>query len=121
MAILVKIIGIFITAAGIMVLLNPKTAKKMLAFWRKGKNIYLGGFIRVLLGVIFLYYTPQARLPQVMFVLGVLALLGGLVLFILGAQKAKAVLERLEKKPESFLRWISLLILGFGILIIYSM
>ena len=120
MAILLKIIGIFVTAMGIMVLLNPKAIKKMLAFWRQGKNIYAAGLIRILLGVIFLYYAPQARLPQLMFALGVLASLGGLLIFILGLEKVKAVLGWWDKKPVSLLRLIGFLPLTIGILILYS-
>lgn len=118
--ILVKIIGTFITAMGIMILLNPKIAKRMMVFWRQGKNIYAGGLIRILLGVIFLYYSPQARLPQLIFVLGVLALLGGLLIFILGLEKTKAILDWWDKKPEHFLRLLSLLVIAFGALILYS-
>lgn len=117
---LVKIVGVIITAMGIAILLNPKTAKRMMAFWCKGKNIYAGGLIRVLLGVIFLSYAPRARLPQVLFTLGVLALLGGLFIFILGLEKTKAIIGRWDKKPEPLLRLFSLLILVFGALIVYS-
>ena len=117
---LVKFIGIFITAMGIAVFLNPKIAKRMMAFWQKGKNIYIGGLIRILLGAIFLYCAPRARLPQVISVLGVLALLGGLLIFILGLEKTKAIIGRWANKPESLLRLLSLLILAFGALIIYS-
>jgi len=120
MEIFIQIIGILITSAGIMIFLNPKTAKKMLVFWMHGKNIYLGGIIRVFLGVIFLYYTSQARLPLVMFTLGILALLGGLILFILGAEKIKAILERFGNRPDYFFRLVSLLVFVFGVLIIYS-
>jgi len=99
---------------------NPKTAKKMMAFWRQGKRLYAGGLIRVLLGSIFLYYAPRARLPQVMFALGVLALLGALFIFVLGLGKTKAILDWWDKKPEAFLRLLSLLVIAFGALIICS-
>jgi len=120
MLIFINAIGILITAMGIMILLNPKAGKKMMAFWRQGKNIYIGGLIRVLLGGIFLYYAPQARLPMAIFALGVLAILGGLFIFILGLEKTKAILDCWDKKPERSLRLLSLLVIVFGALIFYS-
>ena len=120
MELLVMVIGIFMTAMGISILLNPKMTKKMLAFWHKGKNIYLGGLIRVLLGIIFLSYAPLANSSGVMFALGILALLGGLFIFIMGAKRIKPILERLEKKPDSFLRLLSLIVLVCGVLILYA-
>jgi protein-S-isoprenylcysteine O-methyltransferase Ste14 len=117
---LVRSIGMFITSVGVLILLNPKIAKRMMSYWHKGKNIYLGGLIRILLGVIFLCYTSQAKLPQVMFVLGILAFLGGLLIFIWGLEKANAILDWWDKKPEYSLRLLSLLVIVFGALIIYS-
>lgn len=120
MVILVKIIGIIITVMGVAILLNPKIARGMMAFWRQGKRIYLGGLIRILLGILFLASASGARLPQVIFVLGVLALLGGLLIFILGPKKTGAVFEWWDKKPEYLLRLLSLVVITFGALIVYS-
>lgn len=120
MVILVKIIGIVITVMGIAILLQPKVARMMMGFWRQGKKIYLAGGIRIILGVIFLSSACQARLPQVISALGVLMLIGGLLIFILGPKKTGAVFEWWDKKPQYLLRLLSLLILAFGALIIYS-
>lgn len=120
MIMLVKVIGIFITAMGIAVLLNPKIAKRMMAFWRQGKNIYVGGLIRIALGSVLIYASSQAKLPQVLLFLGALAILGGLLIFILGPHKSRALIGRWEVKQDNFLRLVSLLIIIFGSLIIYS-
>lgn len=120
MAILVKMIGIFITAIGIIILLKPKTAKGMLVFWRQGNNLYIGGFIRAILALIFLYYAPQARWPRMILTLGVLSALGGVSIFILGLKKSREFIDWWDRKPEPYLRLISLLVLAFGALILYS-
>jgi uncharacterized protein YjeT (DUF2065 family) len=117
---LVKTIGIFITLMGITILFYPKIAQQMMAFWRQEKKLYLAGLFRILLGVIFLYSAPHAKLPRVLFALGILALLGGLLIFALGLEKTKAIIEKWEKKPAYSLRWFSLLIITFGILILSS-
>ncbi|MFA4989846.1 MAG: hypothetical protein WC576_03650 [Candidatus Omnitrophota bacterium] len=118
--ILIKISGIFITAMGMMILFNPEAARKMLVFWRKGNNIFLGGLIKIVLGVIFLGFAPRAKVPQVIFVLGILALLGGALLFIPGPEKVRRMLNWWDKQPANLLRLISLATLAFGILLIYA-
>jgi uncharacterized protein YjeT (DUF2065 family) len=120
MMILVKSIGIIIMVMGLMILLNPKIAKKMMQFWRQGNHMYIGGLVRLILGIIFLYYAPHARAPQLLSALGILALLGGLFIFIVGVEKLKAILDWWNKKPAYFLRLLSLFVLAFGVLIIYS-
>jgi uncharacterized protein YjeT (DUF2065 family) len=120
MSILVHIIGIFITTVGILIFVFPKHSRRMMLFWRQGNNLYAAGAIRILLGSIFLFSARLMRLPQVIFILGILMFLGGLLIFMLGLEKVKAIIEWMEKKPEAYLRLISLLALAFGVLVIYS-
>lgn len=117
---LVKLIGILMACMGFINVLNPNVMKKMISFWRRGKNIYTGGLLRVLFGVIFLWSASQARLPLVIYVLGILMLLGGLLIFILALEKTKTILDWWDKKPYYILRLIAILILAIGVLVIYS-
>ncbi|MDD4900184.1 MAG: hypothetical protein PHT31_06920 [Candidatus Omnitrophica bacterium] len=117
---LIKLIGLFITAMGIIVCVNPKVMRKMMNFWKQGKRIYLAGVIRICFGVLFLYCAPMAMRPNVIFILGILAILGGLFIIIRGPERMKLILENLSKKPDNSLRWLSLIILIFGALIIFS-
>lgn len=121
MIMLVRIIGILITCMGLMVVLNPGAMKKMLAFWKQGKRIYLGGLLRVLFGVIFLWSASLARLPVVMGTLGIFLIVAGLFIFILRTEKIKSMLDWWDKKPPSALRIIGILVFAIGALIIYSM
>jgi small-conductance mechanosensitive channel len=105
---------------GFINVLNPNVMKKMISFWRKGKNIYAGALLRVLFGVIFLWSVTQARLPWVIYILGILMLLGAALIFILGLEKTKKILDWWDKKPHSVLRLIAILILAIGVLVIYS-
>jgi hypothetical protein len=120
MIILVKGIGIFITAMGVMILVNPRFAKGMMAFWRKGNKVYLAALIRLILGAIFVYSAPKAGSPKMLYVLGILMLLGGALIFVLGSEKANAMIDWWGKQPEHYLRLLSLLALVFGGLILYS-
>jgi uncharacterized protein YjeT (DUF2065 family) len=120
MGMLIKFFGIFIVAMGISILLNPKIVRKMMVFWLQGRKLYMGGLIRIILGCVLLYHASQASSPKVILALGVLALLGGLLIFILGLEKSKKFIGWWENKPEHSLRWTSLLVIAFGVLLIYS-
>jgi len=120
MGVIIEIIGFFIAVIGVLIYLNPKIARRMMDFWRQGRNIYLGGLIRIALAGLFLFYAPRAKLPLLVFIFGVLAFTGGMLIFILGLQKFKAIIAWWDSKPEIFLRFSSLLIFVFGILLLYS-
>jgi len=122
MIIVVKLLGILMICMGLANLINPILMKKMISFWKQGKRIYAGGLLRVLFGIIFLLASSysQVRQPCVLAVLGVLMILGGMLIFILGPEKMKAILGWWDKKPASVLRLIAILALAIGTLVIYS-
>ncbi|MDD5166917.1 MAG: hypothetical protein PHQ57_05980 [Candidatus Omnitrophica bacterium] len=122
MIIVVKLLGILMICMGLVNLINPILMKKMISFWKQGKRIYAGGLLRVLFGVIFLLASSYSRVrqPCVLAVLGVLMILGGMLIFILGPEKMKAILGWWDKKPASILRLIAILALAIGTLVIYS-
>ncbi len=89
-------------------------------FWRQGRNLYAAGAIRLLFGCLFLSSFRFARLPQVILTLGILLCFGGLFIFILGLEKVKAIVARVEKKPDPQIRLLSLSVLVFGALVVFS-
>jgi uncharacterized protein YjeT (DUF2065 family) len=94
--------------------------RKMLSFWMHGKRLYVGGLLRLLFGAIFLWSASQARLRGVIYALGILMLLGGILIFVAGPVKVKKMLNWWSKKPDSILRLVAILILLIGALVIYS-
>jgi len=117
---LVKVIGIIVTAAGVIFLVRPLALKKYIAYLKQERRIYLVGILRVLLGALFLWVAPQCKLSAVMNVLGVLTLIGAVLIFILGLERVKKVLDWYDKKPVSVLRLLALIAIAIGVLIIYS-
>ena len=120
MLILVKLIGILFVGLGVIFLLNPKSMKQYVAFVLKGKRIYLCGMLRILIGVIFLLAASQCRLSGVIIILGILTLIKGLMVFVLGPEKIKSILNWWAKKSDSVIRLLSIIAIAIGALIIYS-
>jgi hypothetical protein len=120
MEILVRAIGVLIAILGLILVLTPKGIKAIFDFFAKGKRIYWVGLLRIAFGIIFLLASSVCRWPEVIRVLGVFFIIAGSLIFILGIRKVKSVLEYWSKKPPLLLRFLSLLAVAFGILIIYA-
>lgn len=120
MLILVRLFGLLILGLGIVFVVNPKAMKAYIAFWGPGKRIRMGGILALLIGVVFLLAAAQARLNIVITIFGILSLIKGILLFILGPEKAKSMMNWWAQKSDSFIRLYALFALVMGMLIIYS-
>ena len=120
MLFVISFIAIFIAAMGLGFMLNPGMLKQVVAFFGKGKRIYLAGILRLLIGVTLLTAALECQRPMVIIVFGILFIIGGVVIFALGLEKAKSILARWEKKPALVARLIGLLVFVVGALIGYG-
>jgi len=120
MLILVKLVGMIAVAMGIVFLLSPKMMRQLIVFCQKGRRPYMMGALRILVGIVFLLAAPQSSVVWVIVTIGILALLGGITIFIIGLERFKSMLRWWHGRPLLFLRLIALLAIGFGMLILYS-
>ena len=120
MNIVIKIVGIVIVFAAVMYLLKPDIMKKLMEFFKQGKRIYLIGLIRFALAVILLLGAGQCRFAWVIILLGILFIISGLLIFILGTERVKSILDWYLKQPLTILRLLALIALAIGAVIIYA-
>jgi ABC-type xylose transport system permease subunit len=120
MFILAKLIGIVIIIAGAIFLISPNTGKKHMDFCLKGKKLYLGGLLRIIMGVILILASQKSRIPSIVVILGCLVVLKGMLIFILGLEKVKSMIKWWQARPSAILRLMALLAIGIGILLVYS-
>jgi len=120
MVILVKLLGIIIVVFGVIYLLNPKMMKPYMAFWKKGKRLYMGAALSLLIGIIFLLAASQCRWRGFIVAFGILSVAKGIWLFVISQEKAISILDWWAKRPIAFLRVHALFALVVGALLIYS-
>jgi uncharacterized protein YjeT (DUF2065 family) len=120
MDIVIKIIGVIFILLGAGILLKPQILKKLMNFMKKGKRIYLAGTVRFVIGIIFLLGASAARNETVIAVIGILFLLGGLLIFVLGPDRIRRTLEFYSRQPDLLFRFISLIPIAIGGLVIYA-
>lgn len=120
MVILVRIFGILIVVMGIIFLVSPKIMKQYIAFWKQQRRLYAGGIFSLLFGVIFLLAALQCRLAWVIIVLGIWAIIKGVLLLTLGLKRINAYLNWWFERSLSAIRLLAIIAIAFGVLIIYS-
>jgi uncharacterized protein YjeT (DUF2065 family) len=116
----IKSIGMLISLMGIVYLLRPDIIRKLMRFFKKGNRIYLAGILRLALAVVFLVAARECRYPWIIFVSGVIFLAGGLLIFLLGPEKIRKMLDWYQEQPTLIFRVIALIVLAFGVIIILS-
>ena len=118
--IIIKSLGMLFALMGIAYLLRPDIIKRLMGFFKKGKRIYFAGLIRFILAIVFLVAARECRYPWIIFASGLIFLIGGLLIFMLGPEKIRRILDWYEEQPALIFRVIALIVLAFGAIIIFS-
>lgn len=118
--IVIKSLGMLFTLMGIAYLLRPGIIKKLMGFFKKGKRIYFSGLIRFALAVVFFLGARECRYFWVIFVSGIIFLTGGLLIFLIGPEKIRRILDWYQQQSTLVFRFIAIIVLAFGIIIILS-
>jgi len=105
---------------GIADLLRPDIIKRLMGFFKKGKRIYFAGLIRFALAVVFFVAARECRYPWIIFASGIIFLISGLLIFMLGPEKIRRMLDWYQYQTTLFFRIIALIVLAFGAIIIFS-
>ena len=120
MVIAVRLIGLFIMALGITVLVKPKQMRKLFVFFKQGKRIYIAGVIRIIIGIILLLAATQCKMGGFITVIGIVTLVAGILIFALGKDKCITFIEKVEGFSTNVLRLLSLVPVIFGVLILIA-
>ncbi len=118
--IVIKSLGILFVLMGIAYLLRPDIIKSLMGFFKKGKRIYFAGLIRFALAIVFFVAARECRYFWIILASGVIFLAGGLLIFMLGPEKIRRILDWYEEQPALIFRVIALIVLVFGAIVIFS-
>jgi len=120
MNIVVMIIGIIFMIVGVVSLLQPNLMKRIMEFFKQGKRLYFAGIIRFALAIVFLLAARECDITWVIATFGILFIISGLLIFMLGLERLKSIIDWWQKQSFLLLRVAALLALVFGAIIIYS-
>ena len=120
MHIIIKSLGIVFAIMGIMYLLRPSIIKWLMEFIKKGKRIYLAGLLRFALAIVFLVGARECRYPWIIFAFGIIFLLSGLLIFMLGPEKIRRILDWYGEQPTLIFRVIAIIVIAVGLIVVFS-
>ena len=119
MKIVIQSLGIIFVLISVIYQLKPGVMKSMMEFFKQGKRLYFAGGIRFVLAITFLLGARECDITWVIVVLGILFMIGGLLIFMLGLERLKSIIDWWQKQPVLFLRLIALIVLAVGAIVIY--
>ena len=120
MILLVKLFGVIVVCMGIIFLINPAFLRQYISFWKQEKRLRIGGIVSLVFGIVFLIAASQCRLAWLIAVLGIWAIIKGVLLLTIGQEKIIAYIDWWLGRPVSTIRFLGLIALAFGALIFYS-
>ncbi|MGD2093613.1 MAG: hypothetical protein PVH77_01250 [Phycisphaerales bacterium] len=120
MDIVIKGIGIAFVLIGFVFIVRPDIMKWLMNFVKRGKRIYFAALLRFVLAVIFLLGASQCTHKWVIAAFGILFLLAGLLIFVLGPEKIRRILDWYDNQSLIIFRIIAVIPMAFGAVIIFS-
>jgi len=117
---IIKILGIVFIVFGILYFTRPEIMERMIEFFKQGKRIYLAGLLRFALAIIFLIGARECHRFWIIFTLGILFLIGGVLIFVLGPEKIRRIFDWYQSQSLLFFRIIAVVPMVLGVVIIFS-
>lgn len=120
MLFLVKLVGLLVLGLGIYFVINPNKIKAYFDFWTKGKRIYWGAVLCVLISILFIKASSLCKWDTFIMVVGIVILVKGIILFVAGKDKLDKLYEKWINKPEDMIRRLAVIDVVLGVLILFG-
>ena len=116
----IKAIGIFIVCMGLVYLIRPEAPKAIMRFFSKGVRLYFAALLRFALAIVFFLGARECDIRWIIVMFGLIFLLSGLLIFILGLEKSKQIINWFQRQPMFTQRILAIIVLAVGLIIIYA-
>lgn len=117
---IITAIGIIYVVLGVLFFVKPQTIRSFIDFAKVGKRVYIGGVVRIIIGVLLLWATPKAAFPWAPGIIGVLVVVSGILTYVIGLQRVYAILNWWYGLDDNKLRIMAVAAAVLGVLLIYS-
>ena len=117
---LVALVGCVLVATGLLGIAQPH----LMLTWVLGCSVDVRFYVtigtRVLLGLLFIFAAPKCRLPRFIRTIGIIALVAGLVYFLLGRGRLDSLVQWMFGQPGAFIQLLYAAAVLFGGVLVYS-
>jgi hypothetical protein len=120
MNVLVALIGWIIVAIGLLGIARPHLMPTAVLGWPPELLLYITVGTRIVLGLLLFFAAPSCRLPRFTRVVGVIALISGIVSALIGASRLESIVQWVSARPSGIIRLLYALDVVLGALLAYS-
>ncbi len=113
---LIKVIGTVIACLGLFYLIKPRILRGIMRFFAKGKRLYLAAIVRF----VFIMGARHCGIKWVIVLFGLIFLLSGLLIFMLGLEKSRAIMNWYQEQSSAIFRIVAIMALCVGLIIVYA-
>ena len=116
----VALIGIAICGAGLFVLSAPARLMELVGRLRGEAGRWIAAASRIAMGLLFVFAAAETAAPEYVRFLGVFAILGAIVVLLMGRRRFDVLLEFMITTDPSFVRATGSVVFVFGISLIWA-
>ncbi len=116
----VSIIGLLTAVWGLVVVIQPLWHKTLVGFLAEGRRAYAAVVLKIIVGVLFLIFARECRIPLVVILLGVLTVVGSILFASLPITRIRVWFQWCRSRPLWFYRLWAVAAVLLGILIVYA-
>jgi hypothetical protein len=117
---IVALIGWVIVAIGLLGIAQPHLMPTAVLGWRPDLLLYITVSTRIVLGLLLFFAAPSCRLPRFTRVIGVIAVLSGIVSALIGASRLESIVQWTSAQPTEVIRLMYTLDIILGAFLAYS-
>mgnify|MGYP000109070267 CR=1 FL=1 len=116
---IVWIVGVLTALCGVLAIFKPNWMKAYIRFISRGRLFYGVIALKIVIGILFLIFARECKLPWAIIAVGILSAVGAAVFGLLPVIKIKAYLNWWQIRPDWMYRVWGILAIAFGLLIMY--
>jgi len=120
MNLIVALIGWIIVAIGLLGIARLHLIPTAVLAWPPDLLVYITVGTRIVLGLLLFFAAPSCRLPRFTRVIGVIAVLSGIVSALIGASRLESIVQWMSAKPSGVIRLMYTLDIILGAFLAYS-
>tara|TARA_R110001583_G_scaffold17310_5_gene70153 strand:+ start:1395 stop:1790 length:396 start_codon:yes stop_codon:yes gene_type:complete len=121
MKLIVKLFGILLLFAGLLLLINPEIIIGWIKNNIENTSLYITAIVvRLVLGIIFIVAAKESKYPRVFKFLGYLFLIAALIFIFIGQESFQDFMSTLIPNFKPFVPFSGLLSIAFGGFLIYA-
>ena len=120
MNLIAALIGWIIIAIGVLGIARPHLIPTAVLGWSPDLLLYITVGTRIVLGLLLFFAAPGCRLPRFTRVIGVIAVLSGIVSALIGAHRLESIVQWMSAEPSEIIRLMYTFDIVLGAFLAYS-